>query len=379
MIRIGFFAPLLTTGGTQRHLQQVLRLLDAKRFSARVYTLRPGGDVEAELRAEGVEVRSLAVGDRLGTPRAVRAMLRTARELRAEGVQVVHGYQWRPALVGAIVARLAGVPLVLAGKRSLTEEDARARLAWRVLGRAVDTIVANADAIRSDAERQGVAARWAIVPSGVDVERFEGVVATREAKVALGLEPGRPVVGTVGRLEERKGHADLLLATRTMLRMANGLSPQVVIVGDGPLREELVRQAADLGVLGSVRFTGQLADVRVALSAMDVFVLSSTAEGMPNALLEAMAARRPVVATAVGGMSEVLDGERTGVLVPPQDPDALGRAILDLLADPARAGRLATAAQSRVAREFGARAMVARLERLYEERLAAGGGRRRPA
>jgi len=373
MIRIGFFAPLLTTGGTQRHLQQVLRLLDPARFSGRIYTLRPGGEIEGELEADGVDVRSLSVGDRLLTPRAVRAMLRVAWELRAEGVRVVHGYQWRPALVGAIVARLAGVPLVLGGKRSLTGDDTTARLAWRLIGRAVDTIVVNADAIRAEAESHRVAARWAVVPSGVDVERFESRLPTSEAKAALGLEPGRPVVGTIGRLEQRKGHADLLLATRTMHRLANGLCPQVLIVGDGPLREELARQAADLGVLGNVRFTGQVTDVRVALSAMDVFVLPSTAEGMPNALLEAMAARRPVVATAVGGMGEVLEGDRTGVLVPPQDPDALGRAILHLLADPARARRLGDAARSRVAGEFGARAMVERLESLYEERLAAGG------
>jgi glycosyltransferase involved in cell wall biosynthesis len=94
---------------------------------------------------------------------------------------------------------------------------------------------------------------------------------------------------------------------------------------------------------------------------------------MPNALLEAMAARRPVVATAVGGMREVVDDERTGLLVPPHDPDALGRAILGLLGDPARARRLAEAGRTWVTREFDARAMVARLERLYEERLAARG------
>jgi glycosyltransferase involved in cell wall biosynthesis len=374
MIRIGFFAPLLVTGGTQRHLQQVLRLLDPARFATRVYTLRPGGDVEGELRADGVDVRSLSVGGRLTTPRAVRALLRTARELRADGIHVVHGYQWRPALVGTIAGRLAGVPLVIGGKRSLTGDETAARFAWRLVARGVDTIVANAEAIRTEAEAHGVRARWAIVPSGVDVERFDGGPSPREAKAALGLEPGRPVVGTVGRLEARKGHAHLLRAAQTMFRLANGLRPQVLIVGDGPLREELARRAAELGVAGSVRFAGRLADVRVALSAMDVFVLPSTEEGMPNALLEAMASRRPVVATAVGGMREVVDGERTGVLVPPEDPEALGRAVVHLLADPARARRLGDAARVRVAREFSARAMVARLECLYEERLVARGG-----
>src|SRR5262249_30804782 len=131
MVRIAFFAPLLSTGGTQRHLQQVLALLDRGRFEAFVYTLRPGGEVEDELRANGVAVRSLSIGRTLSSPRSVRAILSTARALRRARVDIVHGYQWRPALVGAIVGRLAGVPLRLASKRSLTGDDRQAKGAWR--------------------------------------------------------------------------------------------------------------------------------------------------------------------------------------------------------------------------------------------------------
>jgi glycosyltransferase involved in cell wall biosynthesis len=369
MIHIAFFAPVLDTGGTQRHLQQVLRLLDGTRFTAEVYTLRPGGDVERELRAAGIPVTTLAVGRRLASPRAMQVIVRTAAALRARNVHVVHGYQWRPALVGSIVARLAGVTLVLASKRSLTGESRTARLAWRVIGRRVDTIVVNAEALRDEAEAHGTRARWRVIPSGVDVDRFADTPAVAEAKQALGLDPRRPVVGTVGRLEARKGHARFLDAARVLLASANGLRPQLLIVGDGPLRASLAQQADALGVADSVHFTGALADVRVPLAAMDVFVLPSDAEGMSNALLEAMAAGRPVVATAVGGTVEVLEGE-SGVLVPPRDPEALASAVLRLLSDPVGARRLADAARRRVADAFGARAMVARLEALYVERLA---------
>lgn len=368
--RIAFFSPVLDTGGTQRHLQQVLRLLDPTRFETRVLTLRPGGEVEDELRAAGVPVTSLRVGDRLTSPGAARAMLRAARELRRAGVQIVHGYQWRPSLVGAIVAQLARVPLVVASKRSLTGGDYRARFAWRLIGRRVDTLVVNADALRVEAEAHGMTARWAIIPSGVDVERFRAGPAAAEAKSAIGLDPARPVVGTVGRLEERKGHAHFLTAIRAMLVRANGLRPQALIVGDGPLRADLERQATELGVSHSVRFTGGIADVRTALAAMDVFVLPSRAEGMSNALLEAMAAGRPVVATAVGGTHEVFDGDRTGILVPPGDVNAMAGEMLLLLSDPVRATRLACAAQRWVEERFSARAMVASLERLWDERLA---------
>jgi len=371
MTRVAYFAPLLYTGGTQRHLQQVLRHLDPRRFVAEVYTLRPGGEVADELRAAGVRVTSLDLGDRWATPELLRGVLRAVRLVRAARTDVVHGYQWRPALVGAIAGRLGGARLVVASKRSLTGDDRRARLAWRMIARSVDVVVANAEALRREAEADGVRARWTIIPSGVDVDRLRGGPAPSAAKAALGLDPARPVVGTVGRLEARKGHDDFLLALRAMLEQANGRAPQALIVGDGPLRARLERQAADLGLGGLVRFTGAVADVRTPLAAMDVFVLPSRAEGMSNALLEAMAVGRPVVATAVGGTSEAVDGERTGILVPCGDPAALARATIGLLADPARAAAVAGAAARQVEERFSARQMVARLERLYTERLEA--------
>jgi glycosyltransferase involved in cell wall biosynthesis len=185
------------------------------------------------------------------------------------------------------------------------------------------------------------------------------------------LDPTRPVIGTVGRLEERKGHALLLAAARTMRALAPEGRPQIVLVGDGPLRAPLGAQAAALGIAADVVFLGALADVRPALAAMDVFVLPSRAEGMSNALLEAMAAARPIVATAVGGTGEVLDTDRTGVLVPAEDAEALAAAVLGLLAEPVRAARLGAAARRAVEDRFGSHRMIGRLEQLYSERLAA--------
>ena len=374
MIRIAFFAPVLITGGTQRHLQQVLRLLDARRFSARVVTLRGGGEVAGELEAEGVSVTALGI-DRLTTPGAIASMVRTARALRAEGIQIIHGFQWRPSLVGTIVGRLAGVPVVLAGKRSLTGSDSTARLAWRVMARQVDAIVANAEALRAEACAQGVSARWEIIPNGVDVDRFRVGPPEPEAKAMLGLHPDRPVVGTIGRLEARKGHELLLLAARAMRAQLGGRAPQLLLVGDGPLRDQLAARAKELR-LDSVRFAGNLPDVRRALAAMDVFVLPSKEEGMSNALLEAMAAGRPVVATAVGGTREVIDGITNGILVPSADPTAMAGEVLALLDDPVRATRMGREAQRLVERRFSARAAVARLEQFYESRLAARTGRK---
>ena len=370
-LQLAFFAPLLATGGTQRHLQQVLALLDPARFRSSVYTLKPGGDLESELRAAGVPVTCLGLGSSLGAPRSVRAILGAARRLRRDHVEVVHGYQWRPALVGALVGRLAGVPLLLASKRSLTGGDARARQAWRRIARRVDTVLVNAEALRVEGEAHGMRTRWALLQNGIDVDRFALGPAAPTAKAALGLDPARPVVTAVGRLERRKGHDVLVRAARRLVAAPRGARPQVLLVGDGPSRAELEALAAQLDVAADVRFAGNVADVRPALAATDVFVLPSREEGMSNALMEAMAAARPVVATNVGGNGELVAHGTTGLLVAPEDPDALADEVSMLLENPARAAALAAAGHDFVTSRYGARAMVAQLERFYEERLAA--------
>jgi len=365
-IRVAYFAPWLFTGGTQRHLQQVVELLDRSRFEPVVFTLRPGGDVERELRALGVPVTSLGIGSNVVGPRAMRGMLRAARWLREARVDIVHGYQWRPALVGAIAGRVARVPVVLAGKRSLTGSSLSERGAWRGIARLSDTVLVNAEALREQGECLGMRAHWAVVRNGVDVARFASPETREAARARLGLDPNRAVVGTIGRLEPRKGYEVLLAAMQVIAARTNGTCPQVLLVGDGPLREALERRTDEVGLGHVVRFTGNLSDVRPALAAMDVFVLPSHEEGMSNALLEAMASGRPVVATAVGGTGELVADGRTGLLVPPAAPAELAEAVQCLLHDRPRAAQLAAAAQAFVGREFGARARVAELERLYE-------------
>ncbi len=369
-VRVAVFAPWLTTGGTQRHLQQVVAHLDSVRFRTHVYTLRPGGEVEDELRAAGVPVTSLAVGGGLAGPRSIRAILSTARALRRAKVDIVHGYQWRPALIGAVVGRLAGVPVRLASKRSLTGDDGRARRAWRRIARQVDTVLVNADALRVEGERLGMRCRWALLQNGIDAEAFRVGPGGAAARSAVGLDPNRPAIGTVGRLEERKGHDQLLLALQRFATGVDAQRPQGLFVGDGPLRGRLEAQARELGLGDDVRFAGTVRDVRPFLAAMDVFVLPSLAEGMSNALMEAMAAARPVVATAVGGNPELIAHRRTGLLVAPGDAAGIADAVQTLLRDEGLAHELAAAAQTRVAERYGARARIAELERLYLERLA---------
>jgi glycosyltransferase involved in cell wall biosynthesis len=203
------------------------------------------------------------------------------------------------------------------------------------------------------------------VPNGIEVPP-----AVRRPDPALRAElvRGRPdyVVLTPARLHEQKGHAYLLAAA------ARVPEATFVLAGDGPLRPELERLAAERNVADRCVFLGYRSDVSDLLAAADVFVLPSLFEGLPVSVLEAMAAERPVVATAIGGTDEAVTHEVTGLLVPPRDPAALAAAIRRLQADPQLAGRLAAAGRERVQREFSSAATARNVMRIYDEVTGAG-------
>jgi glycosyltransferase involved in cell wall biosynthesis len=213
------------------------------------------------------------------------------------------------------------------------------------------------------------ASRVTVIENGVDVSRFDGV--TRRGRIS-GLEAvpeDAPLVGSVGCLAPRKDYGTLLSALE---RLAAGHEFRCAIAGDGPDRTTLEAQAAERGLAGRVLFLGERSDVDQLLPAFDVFTLSSREEGIPNALLEAMAAARPCVATRVGGNAEVLEDGRTGWLVPPQDPGALATALGEALSRPDEAARRGAAARRAMVEERSIDAMVRRHEGFYLGALGLG-------
>ena len=207
--------------------------------------------------------------------------------------------------------------------------------------------------------------RFLTVHSGVELEGFlNRTVDVGTIRWALGIPEDYFVVGTVGRLCPIKGQSYLMEAARTVVEKI----PQTcfLMVGDGELRPELEAQTERLGIAGHVRFLGWRDDVADVLSVMDVFVLPSLNEGLGRAVVEAMAMGKAVVASAVGGVPEVLENGRFGVLVPPRDSEQIAAAVLDLLTDERKREALGKAAKKR-AEDFGVEAMVERIERLYQE------------
>jgi glycosyltransferase involved in cell wall biosynthesis len=302
-----------------------------------------------------------------GGPRAA-GLLRLWRAIRAERPAIFHAHLSWPLACrpGVLAAWLAGVPAILGTAHLYTElrDNRRPPLMLRPFRR----IIAVSEEVRSRyAEALGVPARkLAVVHNGITVSP---VVRPADPALRAELVRGRPdyIVLTPARLHEQKGHTYLLAAAVEVP------DATFVLAGDGPLRAQLEAQAQELGVAQRCLFLGHRSDVPELLAAADLFVLPSLYEGLPVSVLEAMAARRPVVATAIGGTDEAITHEAGGLLVPPRDVAALASAIRRVRADPALADRLAAAGRERVEREFSSEVMTREVMRIYDEVMREAG------
>lgn len=210
--------------------------------------------------------------------------------------------------------------------------------------------------------------RSSVIRNGIAVQsRGNPEELRREARRRLGLGPDQTVIGTVGSLVARKDQEVLL---RACANFVGGLAPTVVLVGEGPLRDDLRRLASQLGIGRRLVLLGAREDVRDLLPGFDLFVLSSRVEGLPIALLEAMACGLPCIATSVGGIPEVIEDGVSGLMTLPGDPMALHHRIWALLIDPDLRRRLGSAARERILQEFTASQMTRRYQVVYERAAA---------
>ena len=272
-------------------------------------------------------------------------------------------------VAATIGARWAGVPIMVTGVR-VAERRANWHLALaRWTERWVTRQVAVSTAVRdfSLAASVGTDAKWVVIPNGVDVARFEGAApASRES---LGVDAARRVIVCVGRLDVQKG-IDWLIEQWPRFAASNS-THDLVVVGEGLQRANLMQLAARLGVADRVHFAGYREDLPAILAASDLLVLPSRWEGMPNVVLEAMAAARPVVAARVEGVGEALGARAVEQSFAPGDGDEFARKITAILTDPALARRLGDENQQRTREAFAVDSMVAAYEQLYRSLLAA--------
>lgn len=370
-IRVLYVVNNFVAGGAERHLLELWSRLDRARFDVTIACFRRHGQFTGEVEALGWPVHDLGIGSRIYAPAGWRGFLRLLHLARRVRPDVIHGYLFGPNLFAALAGRLCGVPAVVIAKRNMDDfESPRQVAVQRIAHRLATHVVAVSENVAGSSEALGVPrARITVIANGVDVDRF---AAPAPDRARLGIAGAAPVIGSVGCLAARKDQGTLLEALARL--RARGVAFEAAIVGDGPDRDRLVAHTHALGLDGAVHFLGERSDVERLLPAMDVFVLSSREEGIPNALLEAMAAGRPAVATAVGGTPEVLADGRTGWLVPPQDPAALAAALAEALEHPDEARRRGDAARADMRERRSIDAMARRHEAFYEAALGLGNG-----
>lgn len=356
----------LGLGGAEKQLVLLARGLSQRGVRTHLLVLFHKGPREAELRDSGVILVNLGFQRMTlhwkSLTGNVRAFVNLLAFLRREKPQVLQAFLLHSYVLAAPAARLARVPVLVAGRRSLGffKRGHRVALALeRIATRWTDLLVANAQAVADDVRRdEGVPdAKLTVIPNGMTRKEFE---LARPAEVATSL----PVVLCVANLATHKGHRHLLEACTELRR--RGKPCTLVLIGDGAERHALEQLAACLRI--DVRFLGFRTDVATFLARADVVVLPSLYEGSSNAVMEAMAAGRPVVATAVGGTPELLEDGR-GVLVAPADADALADGLQSVLGDREAAAVLGRRAREWALANLTADVMVDRYVALYHQLL----------
>jgi glycosyltransferase involved in cell wall biosynthesis len=310
----------------------------------------------------GARLRLRADADLAGLAR----LARSCAEQRADALILT---RWREYLLGGLAARLARTPLTVLrlGLRVVPRNDPKRRLVFRL----ADRIIVNAEEVRSALLQKSwiPPSKIQVIPNGLDLRRYRPGGDRRPFRAELGIPPEAPLAISVGSLTPQKDQESLLQAAARVHREA----PEVhfAVLGEGFLRPRLEERMRELGLAERFHLVGFREDVRPALAAADLFVLSSRNEGMARALLEAMACGLPVVATDVSGTRAAVENGRNGLVVPPQDPDVLAAALLKLLADPAARQRWGRTSRRIAEERFADHAMLDRTELLLRRSLDA--------
>jgi glycosyltransferase involved in cell wall biosynthesis len=349
-------------GGSESLARDLALGLEAHQFGTAVCAVDLDGPLRAELVAAGVP--AYVMHRRPGFDWQLPGRL--YRVFRAEKADLVQTHHLTQLIYGVVAARLAGARVVHVEHECYTLRSAKARRHLRLLTHLCDAVVAVSEEVADFLVRSARLPRASVhvIRNGVDLRRY--VPEARRPRAVLGLPPGT-LLGHVARLDTAKDQPTLLHAFARVRRVHDGA--RLVIVGEGPQREALLRMTAELGLADRVHFLGARRDVSDLLPHFHAFVLSSIAEGLPLAMLESMACARPVIATSVGSIPDVIEHARTGLLVGPGDVEGIADAMAALLAGPAWAAALGLAARVAVAARFSFDLTLAGYDALYRRIL----------
>lgn len=356
--------PTLDPSGAEKQLALLASNTPKDRFDVQVIALTRGGPYEKMLADAGVPVH--VIGKKMkGDPFALRRLVRLLKDLKPTIVQT---WLFAGNSYGRFAAHWAKVPHIIASERCVDSWKSGLQLRLdRWLMRWTDAVAVNSQAVKEFYAHQGIAReKLHVIPNAVTPA--EQVADRAALRKEMGVRESSFVMGFVGRLWPQKRVDEVILAS-DILRIGEW-EIEVVIVGDGPRRPALERFAENMRITGDVHFLGKRDDARRLMAGFDALILPSAFEGMPNVVLEAMAAGTPVVASRIPGTTEVIADNENGLLFEPKRESDLARKVQRLLEEPDLGPRLATNAKKVVAERFTVEAMTAGYVKLYEVVLA---------
>lgn len=369
--RVFYLLDSLHIGGTETQAVELARRISAAGYRVTLGCLRAQGPLLGKLEGSGVRVEEFHPAGGIDSPAGVYQLLRLSWFLRREKFDIVHTHDLWSNLMGVPAARLAGVKAIISSRRDLGHLDwyQGPRRNWlRRIQNLSHVVLANASPIRDSliAEDGFSPAKLRVIHNGVDVARFQHGRGDREELFPQSSR--QKLIVLVGNMHsDIKGHPWAIDAAPAVVQEFP--DARFVFVGDGEQRAVFQQQAAQLGLGGNFVFLGHRDDIPEILSVCDIAMLPSRAEGMPNAILEYMAAGLPVVATRVGGNTELIEDGLTGLLVRAEDSAALAAALLRLLKNPAESRQIARNGQAFATANFSFERMVREVDGLYSELL----------
>lgn len=364
-INLGIFIDDLGIGGTQNWLTLLVPALTARGFTIRVYSMRAISHPEI-LERLAPHARVEIIGESrlwMGT-----GLVHLARELRNWPAHIVQTALPTSDMIGRTLARLAGVPAIFSTirGRNVDKSSLQKWLDRRTAHLAEAVVFNNRDAVPFAIRHEGIRADQVVyIPNGVPITDARRPAS--EIRAELHTPSGATVIGTVARLHPSKGQEYLLQAFRLVLNRLPGTV--FWLIGDGECRAALESKASELDITAAVRFAGTRRDVRDILGAIDLFALPSLWEGMPNALMEAMAAGRPAIASDTDAIRELVIDRKTGWMVKPGDVEGLARTMIEILGDRDQAAEIGHAGMLYVQRHFSMDRMADAYTALYRAGL----------
>jgi L-malate glycosyltransferase len=367
----------LKVGGTETQAVELALRMPVSAYEITLGCLRAEGSLLDKLKGSAVRVREFHPRGGLDSPAGLYQLTRLSAFLRRERFDVVHTHDLWSNLMGVPAARLAGVPAIISSRRDLAHFDwyrGRKRRWLRRIQNLSSIVLANATPIRDAliAEDGFAPEKLRVIHNGVDTEKFQRAKPDRE-RLFPGAENAKLVVLVGNMHSDVKGHPWLIAAAPAVLQEFP--NTRFVFAGDGEARPIFEKQVAKSGWQENFEFLGPRSDIPDVLASCDIAVLPSRAEGLPNAVLEYMAAGLPTVASLVGGNTELVEDGVTGLLVPPEDSKALSRALLRLLRDPALSRQIAAGGQRRAVENFSFERLIREVDGLYTELLERGKGK----